>query len=236
MSLRRLISVQALLCVLAITAAACSSSEVAAPAAPSGTASPSEPGVPAESMAPESMAAASPGDSMAPEPTASAMSGEATVSPAAPPPNPAAAALAGKAWATAALTDVATGEQFSIADLAGKPVFVETMAIWCSNCRAQQDRFTRAFARLPAGSAEYVVLTVEPSETAKDLARYKAESGFAGRYVVAGKALSKALRDEFGTNVLNPPSVPVVFISPEGEVEFSTGSESVDEIVARAAS
>lgn len=154
--------------------------------------------------------------------------------PAEPSDNPAAAALAGKAWATAPLTDVATGETFTIADLAGKPVFIETMAIWCSNCRAQQGRFTKAFERLPAGTAEYVVLTVEPSETAEDLARYQAESGFAGRYVVAGKALSKALKDEFGTNVINPPSVPVVFISPAGEVTFSTGSESVDDIVEKA--
>ena len=144
-------------------------------------------------------------------------------------------ALDGEAWATATLTDVETGETFTIAGLAGKPVFVETMAIWCSSCRAQQARFTEAFARIPAGSAEYVVLTVEPSETAEDLARYKADRGFTGRYAVAGKELSKALEVAFGSNALNPPSVPLIFIAPSGEVSFSTGAESVDEIVARAA-
>jgi hypothetical protein len=109
------------------------------------------------------------------------------------------------------------------------------MAIWCTNCRAQQARFTEAFGRIPAGTAEYVVLTVDPSETADDLARYRKERGFTGRYAVAGKALSKALEAEFGPNVLNPPSVPLIFIAPSGEVTFSTGAESVDEIVARAA-
>jgi thiol-disulfide isomerase/thioredoxin len=139
------------------------------------------------------------------------------------------------AWATATLTDVATGETFTIASLAGKPVFVEAMAIWCTNCRAQQGRFTEAFGRIPPGTAEYVVLTIEPSETADELARYKADRGFTGRYAVAGKALSKALEAEFGSNVLNAPSVPLIFISPSGEVTFTTGAESVDEIVARAA-
>lgn len=148
---------------------------------------------------------------------------------------PAAGPLDDEAWATATLTDVETGETFTIASLAGKPVFVEAMAIWCTNCRAQQGRFTEAFSRIPAGSAEYVVLTIDPSETADDLARYKADRGFTGRYAVAGKELSKALEAAFGPNVINAPSVPLIFITPSGEVTFSTGAESVDEIVAKAA-
>ena len=147
---------------------------------------------------------------------------------------PASGMLDAHAWATATLTDVATGETFTIASLAGKPVFVEAMAIWCTNCRAQQGRFTEAFSRIPAGTAEYVVLTIDPSETADDLARYKADRGFTGHYAVAGKELSKALEAAFGPNVINAPSVPLIFISPSGEVTFSTGSESVDEIVAKA--
>jgi thiol-disulfide isomerase/thioredoxin len=149
----------------------------------------------------------------------------------APSANPASAALASKAWATAVLTDVATGETFTIAELAGKPVFVEAMAIWCSNCRAQQDRFTEAFGMMAPGTASYVVLTVDPSETAEDLARYKADRGFTGSYAVAGKALSKALEAEFGANVLNPPSVPLIVVSRTGEVSFSTGAESVEAIL-----
>ena len=52
-------------------------------------------------------------------------------------------------WATAPLTDVATGETFRIADLAGKVVIVETMAIWCSNCRAQQGDVQAALGSSP---------------------------------------------------------------------------------------
>jgi thiol-disulfide isomerase/thioredoxin len=172
-----------------------------------------------ESMAPESMAAESmAAESMAPESTE-------------PSANPAAAALASKPWATATLTDVATGEAFTIADLAGKPIFIEAMAIWCSNCRAQQARFTEAFGKMLPGIASYVVVTVDPSETAEDLARYKAELGFTGSYAVAGKAVASALEAEFGASVLNPSSVPLIFVSATGEVSFSTGPESVEAIL-----
>lgn len=168
------------------------------------------------------------------DPLASDAASVSTEPAASPTANAAAAALASKPWANAPLTDVETGETFSIAELAGKPLFIETMAIWCSNCRAQQGRFTEAFAQLAPGTAEYVVLTVDPSETAEDLARYKSERGFTGRYAVAGKDLAKALDAEFGPNALNPPSVPVIFVSPTGEVEFSTGQESVEQIVEKA--
>jgi len=168
-----------------------------------------------ESMSPESMAP----ESMAPDGDASA----------------AREALAAHPWAAATLTDVTTGEPFAIADLAGRTVFVEAMAIWCTNCRAQQGRFTEALAQVDPDRVAYVVLTVDPSETADDLARYKRSRGFTGTYAVAGKTVSAALRDEFGANVLNPPSVPLILISPTGEVSFGTGGESVDSIIAAVA-
>ncbi len=205
----------ALLGVLALAACGGSTTPTTAPAA-------TEPGT--ASTAPESTAP----ESTAPVPSDAAA---ASVEPSA---NAAAAALASKAWANAPLTDVETGETFTIAGLAGKPLFIESMAIWCSNCRAQQGRFTEAFGQLAPGTAEYVVLTVDPSETAEDLARYKSERGFTGRYAVAGKELAKALDAEFGPNAINPPSVPVIFVSPSGEVEFSTGQESVEQIVEKA--
>ena len=123
--------------------------------------------------------------------------------------NAVADALAERPWAVATLTDVTTGEPFTIASLGGRTIFVEAMAIWCTNCRAQQGRFTEALASLDPSTVAYVVLTIEPSETAEDLARYKDQRGFTGRYAVAGRDVSAALETEFGPNVLNPPTVPL---------------------------
>lgn len=180
-----------------------------------------------ESMAPESMAPESmPVESTAPE---SAVPAAAPTE--APTANPAAEALAGRAWATAELTDVSTGEPFRIADYAGRTIFVESMAIWCTNCRQQQRRFNEALSQLDPATVAYVVLTVDPGESATDLARYKDSQGFTGSYAVAGADVSRALVDEFGSNAINPPRVPLVIVTPDGEVTFETGGESVDEIV-----
>jgi hypothetical protein len=105
------------------------------------------------------------------------------------------------------------------------------MAIWCSNCRAQQARFRDALAQLDPDRVAYVVLTVDPSETAEALARYKSERGFVGRYAVAGKDVATALAEAFGPTVLNPPSVPLIRVAPDGAIAFSTGGESVEEIL-----
>jgi thiol-disulfide isomerase/thioredoxin len=207
---------------LVVAIAGCGGAGSVTPVAPSPTHAVAAP----STVAPVEPVATPPGPASSDVPTPGASSP--------PTPGPAAAALAGRAWATARLTDVATGDRFTIADFAGRTVFVETMAIWCSKCRAQQARFTEALARVDPASVAYVVLTVEPAETSEDLARYRAERGFTGRYAVAGRDVSAALADEFGANVLNPPSVPVIVVSPAGEVTFGTGGESVDDIVALA--
>ena len=140
-----------------------------------------------------------------------------------------------QAWATAPLTDVSTGETFRIADLAGKVVIVETMAIWCSNCRAQQGDVQKALGQLPADDVVFVVLDVDPNEDGSSLAAYQADNGFKGRYAVAGGDVARALAADFGDQFLNPPSTPMLIIGTDGTVtrtEF--GHKSPDEIVALA--
>lgn len=135
-------------------------------------------------------------------------------------------------WATATLTDAATGEPFRIADLAGRTIFIEPMAIWCSKCRAQQGEFQSALDQLDSDRVAYVVLTIEPSETADQLASYKDQNGFEGSYAVAGTEVSAALAAEFGAQVLNPPSTPVIVVGTDGTVTLAPfGSKSVDQIL-----
>jgi thiol-disulfide isomerase/thioredoxin len=211
---------------LAIAAAflvgACSST--AAPADPSAepSAGPADPS--AAQAAPSAMPSDGPGGS-----------GEPTAGPTVEPDTPASgdpAVILDQPWATATLIDVATGEPFRIADLAGRTIFVEPMAIWCSKCRAQQGEFQSALARLDADRVAYVVLTIEPSETADQLARYRDQNGFEGRYAVAGTEVSAALAAEFGTSVLNPPSTPVIVVGTDGTVTLAPfGSKSADQIL-----
>jgi thiol-disulfide isomerase/thioredoxin len=131
---------------------------------------------------------------------------------------------------------VASGEEFRIADLAGRPIVIETMAIWCTNCFAQQQHVYEALDELGAGAIEYLLVDVDPSETAEALAAYRDRHGFTGRYVVADQVLARALAAEFGDQVLNPPATPMILIGSDGRVTLTPYGQpkSPDEIVALA--
>lgn len=201
----------ALLALVLAVGACGGAASTAGPAAPS-----ADPAVPtAEPAAPT-----------ASTPEATLPTGTATAEPA---PQP----VLDQPWATAELLDVATGETLTIAALAaaGRPVIVETMAIWCSNCLAQQKRIEEALAGTGPDEAAYVVLTIDPAEDAARLARYRDQHGFQGIYAVAPRDVAQALAAEFGDQVLNPPATPVVVISPSGRVTLTPyGPKSVDDI------
>ena len=143
-----------------------------------------------------------------------------------------------QAWATAELTDVASGETFRIADLAGRPMLIETMAIWCSNCYAQQQDAYAGIAALGTTDLVYLLIDVDPNESAAALAAYRDDNGFTGRYVVATQDLARALAADFGDQILNPPSIPMITIDTSGTVTLTPYGqhERPDEIVALAES
>jgi thiol-disulfide isomerase/thioredoxin len=128
-------------------------------------------------------------------------------------------AAAEAAWLTRGLVDVRSGERFAIADLAGKVVVIEPMAIWCTNCARQQQEAAEALAVLSSDDVAYVSLDVDPSERAEDLAAYADERGFDWRFAVADRAMSRALAEAFGDQVLSPPSTPKILVAPDGRVE-----------------
>lgn len=144
-------------------------------------------------------------------------------------------AVRDQVWATAALVDVATGESFRIADFAGKVVIVETMAIWCTNCRFQQASVEEALTQLPADRIVYVLLDVDPNEDAESLAAYRTQRGYTGRYAIASAEVARALAADFGNQFLSPPSTPIVVVNTDGTVTRTDfGQKSSEDIVALA--
>lgn len=121
-------------------------------------------------------------------------------------------------WMTAELIDVRTGETFAIADLAGRLVVVEPMAIWCSNCARQQREASTVLAALDRDDIVYISLDIDPTEQAGDLATYADDRGFDWRFVVAGRDVSRMFAEAFGDQVLSPPSTPSIIITPDGEL------------------
>jgi hypothetical protein len=130
-----------------------------------------------------------------------------------------------------ALLDVRTGEEFTLGQLAAeKPVLLEMMVIWCTNCRAQMHRVVEAHAHADYHS---VGIDVDPREVADDLKTYVADQGFDWRFALANTELAGLLRDRFGDLVLNPPSMPMAILHPDGTIQqLEFGGYEVDELVA----
>lgn len=167
--------------------------------------------------------AATPSRSVAPaEASPSAPSSRSPGSPVAPTPEPSdPRPQIDAAWAQTELTDVASGETFRIADLAGRVVIVETMAIWCVNCLAQQDEVYSALDELDPERVAYILLDVDPNETGPALAEYRSRNGFTGTYVIAGRETARALAADFGDQVLNPPNTPMILIGVDGRITLT---------------
>jgi thiol-disulfide isomerase/thioredoxin len=147
-----------------------------------------------------------------PTPTATERSSSPS---AAPTPSPTDEAAVADPLLAYELTDVRSGESFTLAELSeDKPVLLETMAIWCSNCLAQQREVVRAH---DLGDFHSVGADVDPNERAPDLAAYADREGFDWRFVIADRELVGLLTERFGFQVSNPPSTPT-FIVSNGEI------------------
>lgn len=132
------------------------------------------------------------------------------------------------------LTDVRSGEEFTLGELAAAagPVLLEPMAIWCSNCRAQQHEVKRAHDLADFAS---VSLDVDLSETPDDLAAYADREGFDWRFAMADASLYRLLQERFGVAATNPPSTPLVVIERDGTVrplEFGRGTRGAEQLIA----
>ena len=140
------------------------------------------------------------------------------------------------AWLAAELTDACTGETFSLADFAGKAVYVEPMATWCINCKAQLERVREAAAQLPDAEKEDVVLVALSSEVDlpdEALAQYAAETGFPMIFAVMPADVLRAMVDDLGQEIAVPPATPHFTIAPDGTVsEVMTGDSSPEELLA----
>lgn len=139
----------------------------------------------------------------------------------------------GPSWASLPLTNARTGEAFTLADFAGKVVFIEPMATWCPNCRAQQRVVDTVIPQLDADQYVFISMSVEPGLANDRLASYADQNGFDQLFTVATPELTSALVEQFGRGVTTPPSTPHFIIGPDGSLSaLSTGRHAAESIVA----
>lgn len=120
-------------------------------------------------------------------------------------------------WFALEMTDVRTGESFSVDDFAGKVVLIETMAQWCPTC-LQQENEVRALHELLGQPDDLVSISldVDLNEDEASLKEYAATWGYDWRFAVSPLLVSRALGNLYSAQYLNPPLAPMLVIDRDG--------------------
>ena len=124
-------------------------------------------------------------------------------------------------WFDIELTDVQTGETFTMNDFTGKVVLVETMAMWCPNCIVQANE-VRNLHKLLDNPEDLVSvsLDVDVNEDVASLKEYSEEYGFEWHFAIAPVEVARALGNLYSAQYLNPPISPMLVIDRNGEVHM----------------
>jgi thiol-disulfide isomerase/thioredoxin len=122
-------------------------------------------------------------------------------------------------WFKLEMTDVRTGQTFTVNDFSGKVVLLETMAEWCPNCEVEEKEVIKLHQLLGA-PADLVSLSldVDLHEDEASLKEYASTRGYDWYFAVAPLLVARALGNLYSAQYLNPPLAPMLFIDKEGAV------------------
>ncbi len=132
---------------------------------------------------------------------------------------------AGK-WHEIELEDVNSEETFSFSELE-KPVLLETFAVWCPTCTRQQQEIKKLHQD---SNVTPVSLNVDPNEDRQQIRRHTQENDFDWRYAVSPTELTRALVQEYGASMANPPSAPAVLVCENGTRKLQNGVKPVSKL------
>jgi cytochrome oxidase Cu insertion factor (SCO1/SenC/PrrC family) len=136
------------------------------------------------------------------------------------------------AWYGVSLTDASSGKTFKVDDYKGKVVLVETMAVWCTNCKQQQDNIKAFHAQLGMKDDFVTVsLDIDPHENLDTLKAYVTKTGFDWMYAVSPVDATREIAKLYGDQFLNPTSTPILIIDRKGVAHpLPFGIKSADDL------
>ena len=114
-------------------------------------------------------------------------------------------------WRDYELVDTRTGETFRVCEFEGKPVLLETFAVWCPTCLKQQQEVKKMVAEGGKGVI-HISLDVDPNEDEEIVRNHMESNGFKWYSAVAPPEMTQDLIDEFGITVVNAPAAPVILV------------------------
>jgi thiol-disulfide isomerase/thioredoxin len=121
-------------------------------------------------------------------------------------------------WFGLKMTDVQTGQSFTVNDFAGKVVLIETMAEWCPNCRVQENEVKKLHA-LVGNTLDLVSISLDTDlhEDAPSLRAYAKSFGYDWHFCIASLEVMRALGNLYSAEYLNPPLAPMLVIDRKGK-------------------
>jgi hypothetical protein len=128
------------------------------------------------------------------------------------------------------LRDVATQKTFKIGDFKGKKVLLESFAVWCPKCTAQQQNIKKLIEK---GDSEtiHISLDTDPNEDETRVKQHIERYGFNWYYAVSPIELTNALIDDFGLVVVSAPSVPKILVCEDQSTRFlPSGTRPAEEL------
>jgi len=133
-------------------------------------------------------------------------------------------------WKCEDLVDVLTGETFQIKDFEGKPVLVESFAVWCPTCLKQQLKM-KDLLESDGDSIVHISLDTDPNEEASLVKEHAEKNGLNWKFSVSPIEITKKMIDEFGIGVVNAPSAPVILVCEDQSTRLlEKGVKSAEEL------
>jgi len=121
-------------------------------------------------------------------------------------------------WRNVEFKDVLTGNTHKVSDFAGKPVLIESFAVWCPTCTRQQ----KEIKKLHDLDVEFIGigLDTDPNEAESQVINHATNNGFDWIFSVSPIDLTKGLIEEFTISVITAPQAPIVLVCPNGDSKF----------------
>jgi thiol-disulfide isomerase/thioredoxin len=133
-------------------------------------------------------------------------------------------------WMKIELTDIATGQTFTIGDFGGKPILLESFAVWCPTCLAQQNQM-KNLLESEGEDIIHISLDTDPNEDEDIVRDHIARHNLNWYFAVAPAEFTNALIDQFGLDVVSAPRAPVVLICEDQSTRFlRSGVKSAEEL------
>jgi peroxiredoxin len=135
-----------------------------------------------------------------------------------------------KDWANIELKDITTKKTFTISELNTKPILLESFAVWCPTCTKQQQKIKELHDEIGEDVVS-ISIDTDASEDEEKIQEHLDRNGFNWFYAISPSDLTNSLIEDFGPEIVNAPSVPVILICQDGIArQLGRGVKSVSDL------